>query len=81
MLGRVFALMYSNDLKRNVTHLGIGESEGRGDFVPVGGREVLLIQKSLFQLENLVVGERRPRLPLLLRGLLVGEGQLRLIQF
>ena len=66
---------------REVTRLSIGESEGRGDLVPVGGREVLLIQKSLFQLENLVVRERRPRLPLLLWGLLVGEGQLRLIEF
>ena len=63
-----------------LTDLSVGEAEGRRDLVPVGGREVLLIQKPLLQLENLVVGERRPRLPLLLRRLLVGEGQLRLVQ-
>ena len=62
------------------TDLGIREAEGGRDLVPVRGREVLLIEKPLLQLENLVVGERRPRLPLLLRRLLVGEGQLRLVQ-
>ena len=62
------------------TDLSIGESEGGGDLVPVGGREVLLVEEPLLQLEDLVVGERRPRLALLLRRLLVGERQLRLVQ-
>lgn len=63
------------------TYLGVGKSERRSDLVSVGGREVFLVEEPLLQLEDLVVGEGRPRLPLLLRVLLVRKRQLGRVQF
>lgn len=54
-------------------YLRVAEAEALRQLVPVGGREVLLVQEPLLQLEDLVVGERRPALPLLLRRLSVVE--------
>lgn len=54
-------------------YLRVAEAEALRQLVPVGGREVLLVQEPLLQLEDLVVGERRPALPLLLRRLFVAE--------
>ena len=52
-----------------------------GDLVSVRRRQILLVQEPLLQLEDLVVGESRPGLPLLLGRLLRRERQLRWIQF
>lgn len=47
-------------------HLGVGQPQTRGYFVSVRRTEVFLVQEPLFQLENLVVCEGRPRFSLLL---------------
>lgn len=54
-------------------HLGIAETELSRDLIPVGRAQVLLIQKSLLQLENLLIREGGPALALLLRLLTVVE--------
>lgn len=54
--------------------LRVGESQLLRDLVTVGRREVLLVQKPLLQLVNLVVGEGRPRLSPFLRRLPLSEG-------
>lgn len=54
-------------------HLGIAETELSGDLVPVGWAQVLLIQKSLLQLENLLIREGGSTLALFLRLLTVIE--------
>ena len=56
--------------------LGVGQTQRQGDLVSIGRWQVLLIEEALLQLENLVVGEGRPRFPLLL-GLLARTEQLR----
>lgn len=48
-------------------HLGVGQTQRLGDFVPVRWRQVLLVKETLLQLEDLMIGERRPRFPLFLR--------------
>ena len=63
------------------SNLCIGKAELGGDLVSVRRRQILLVQEPLLQLEDLVVGESRPGLPLLLGRLLRRERQLRWIQF
>lgn len=54
--------------------LRVGQSQLLCDLVSVRWREVLLIQKALLQLVNLVVGEGRPRLSPLFWRLSLSEG-------
>lgn len=54
-------------------HLGIAQTELSGNLVPVGRAQVLLIQESFLQLEDLLIRERGPTLTLLLRLLPVVE--------
>lgn len=54
-------------------HLGIAQTELSGDLVPVGWAQVLLIEESFLQLEDLLIRERGPTLALLLRLLAVVE--------
>ena len=42
-----------------VTYLSVCEAQSKRDFVPVRGTEVFLVEKSLLQTENLLVGECR----------------------
>lgn len=54
-------------------HLGVGEAQAGGDFVAVGRAEILLIEETLFELEDLMIGERRARFSFFLRLLAVVE--------
>lgn len=54
-------------------HLGIAQTQLSGNLVPVGWAQVLLIQESLLQLEDLLIRERGPALTLLLRLLAIVE--------
>lgn len=54
-------------------HLGIAQAQLGGDLVPVRRAQVLLIQESLLQLEDLLIRERGPTLAFLLRLLAVVE--------
>lgn len=54
-------------------HLRVAQAQLRGDLVPVGRAQVLLVQESLLQLEDLLIRERGPTLALLLRLLPVVE--------
>jgi hypothetical protein len=53
--------------------LRVAEAQLTRDLVPVCRRQILLVQESLLQLEDLVVGKRCARLPLLLGLLAVVE--------
>lgn len=54
-------------------HLGITEAQLRGDLVAIRRTQVFLIEKALFQLEDLLIGEGRSALALLLRLLPIVE--------
>lgn len=54
-------------------HLGIAETQLSGNLVPVGRTQVLLVQKSLLQLEDLLIRECSPTLALLFRLLAIVE--------
>lgn len=54
-------------------HLGIAETQLSGNLVPVGRTQVLLVQKSLLQLEDLLIRECGPTLALLFRLLAIVE--------
>ena len=54
-------------------HLGIAQTQLSGDLVPVGWAQVLLIQESFLQLEDLLIRERGSTLALLLRLLAIVE--------
>jgi hypothetical protein len=58
--------------------LGVGQAQRGGDLVAVRRTEVLLVEEPLLQLEDLVVGEGRPRLSLLL-GLLARVEQVEVV--
>ena len=47
-------------------HLRVGQAQTGRDFVPIGRTEVFLVEEPFLQFEDLVVGEGRPRFPLLL---------------
>lgn len=40
--------------------LSVGQPQLGGDLVAIGGRQVLLVEEPLLQLEDLMVGEGRP---------------------
>lgn len=54
-------------------HLGIAETQLSGNLVPVGRTQVLLVQKSLLQFEDLLIRECGPTLALLFRLLAIVE--------
>lgn len=47
-------------------HLGVGQAQGGGDLVAIGRGQVLLVEETLLQLKDLVVGEGGAGLALLL---------------
>ena len=53
--------------------LRVGQPQLLGDLVPVRRAQVLLVQEALLQLVDLVVGERRARLPTFLRVVSLAE--------
>lgn len=54
-------------------HLGVAQAQLGCDLVPVGGRQILLVQKTLLELEYLLVREGRATLSLLLGLLTIVE--------
>jgi len=54
-------------------HLGIAQTQLSGDLVPVSRAQVLLIQESFLQLEDLLIRERGPTLAFFLRLLTIVE--------
>lgn len=54
-------------------YLSVAQTQLRGDLVSIGRAQVLLVQESFLQLEDLLIGERRSTLALLLRLLPVVE--------
>ena len=50
-------------------HLGIGETQTQSDVISISRCQVFLVEKSLLQFVNLLVGESRARFPSFLGGL------------
>lgn len=61
------ALLLGPSVLEPSDHLRIGETQRGGDLVTIGGRQILLVEETLLQLEDLMVGEGGARLALLLR--------------
>lgn len=61
------ALLLGPSVLEPSDHLRIGESQRGGDLVTIGGRQILLVEETLLQLEDLMVCEGGARLALLLR--------------